>query len=669
MQKLTFATLSFNAQNTPVSAVFDDIYFSTQDGLQESYYVFQEGNQLWERWLAYSDESFVIAETGFGTGLNFLAVAEKFQQFRTQYPHNPLKRLYFISFEKFPLTSAQFTQIHAHYPQFATLSANLTACWQPRQTGCQRYHFNNVYLDIWFGEMAENLPQLGDCYQGLVDAWFLDGFSPDKNPDMWQQSLFEQMFRLSRNGGTFATFTAASFVRRGLQAVGFEVQKRKGFGKKREMLCGKKPENSPLPAPQFPYFYREIQFPAEDVAIVGGGVASLFLALSLLERGKQVTLYCKDSDLAMNASGNLQGAVYPQLSDDDDRNVRFYVHSFDYALQRLQQLAQAVEFEHAFTGVALVAYNEKTAKKFSKIAEKMADDSLFQLCDSAALSKQIGLPVQQSGAFIAQGGWLSPVQLVRNSFAYLAQKGLKIVCNHEVRDPQFYDGKWHWVYDGLPFAHEVLVWANGHCFNETSQSAGIPLYPVRGQVSQIPTTTSLQQLKCVVCYDGYLTPASQAQTHCIGASHVRDCSNTDFSLEEQQANIAKLQQNLTACDWTKEVDGSQNFAKQGVRAALRDRVPMIGVVPNFTAQKQQYANLYNQLRRKQAVENAQSFTNLYMINGLASRGLTTAPLLGEMLASLISGEPVPMSEEILHVLAPNRTWIRKLLKGSKVEEA
>lgn len=238
MSKLTFASLSFNSVNTPVSDQFDDIYFSTQDGLAESQYVFQEGNQLWQKWQTHQSPAFIIAETGFGTGLNFLAVVEKFQQFRTEFPNSKVERLYFISFEKFPLTSAQLAEVHRTYPQFAKFSENLTACWQPRQTGCQRYHFDNIYLDIWFGEMAENLPQLGELYTSTIDAWFLDGFSPDKNPEMWNEHLYQQMFRLTKNGGTFATFTASSNVRRGLQAAGFEVYKRKGFGKKREMLWG-----------------------------------------------------------------------------------------------------------------------------------------------------------------------------------------------------------------------------------------------------------------------------------------------------------------------------------------------------------------------------------------------------------------------------------------------
>ena len=474
------------------------------------------------------------------------------------------------------------------------------------------------------------------------------------------------MFRTTRMGGTFATFTASSNVRRGLQAVGFEVKKRKGFGKKREMLWGTKNAEVESQSQQFPYFYQQNAEHCQDIAIVGGGVASLFLALSLIEKGKKVTLYCKDDQVARNASGNLQGAIYPQLSDDDDRNVRFYVHAFDYALQRLNGLKQAVDFEHALTGVALYAYDEKQVKKLTKMAEIMQDDSLFQLCSAEELSEKLGVSVPNSGAFIQEGGWLSPVQLVQNGFALLEKMGLSIVLNHEVCAPQWENEKWHWQHSGETFSHEVLVLANGYSFNEFVQAQGIPLYPVRGQVSQVPTTEKLSPLKCVICYDGYLTPRSSKGLHCIGASHIRDNATTEFSLAEHQENLAKLQQNVTACDWVQELDLSGNLAKVGIRAAFRDRIPMVGAVPNFEAQKAQYANLYNLLRRKQAVEKAENFTNLYMINGLASRGLTSAPLLGELLASLIVDEPVPISEDIWQALNPNRTWMRKLLKGSRV---
>ncbi|WP_373819408.1 bifunctional tRNA (5-methylaminomethyl-2-thiouridine)(34)-methyltransferase MnmD/FAD-dependent 5-carboxymethylaminomethyl-2-thiouridine(34) oxidoreductase MnmC [Glaesserella sp.] len=664
MSKLTFASLSFNIHNTPVSNQFDDIYFSTQDGLAESYYVFQEGNQLWQKWQQHPREYFVITETGFGTGLNFLAVAEAFERFRTEFPHSPLKRLYFISFEKFPLSSTQLTDIHRNYPQFAKFSRKLTACWQPRQVGCQRYHFDVIYLDVWLGDMAENLPQLGDSYIDSVDSWFLDGFAPDKNPEMWNEQLYRQMFRLTRSGGSFATFTASSQVRRGLQAVGFDVKKRKGFGKKREMLWGEKPlgvESAPL---NFPYFYQKNQAKLDDIAIIGGGVASLFIALSLLERGKNVTLYCKDDVPAKNASGNLQGAIYPQLSDDDERNVRFYVHSFDYALQRLAQIKSVVDFEMDLSGVALYAYNEKTAVKLKKIAEQGWDEELYKLCTAKQLTEKLGLDVPNGGAFIPQGGWLSPLQLVQNGFAYLQQQGLKVVLDHQVSDLQFVQGKWQWQHKGNTISHQTVVLASGHTITDFSQTEGVPLYPVRGQVSQIPTNETLSSLKCVICYDGYLTPMSPTDNcHCIGASHLRDNAETSFSLEEHQQNIAKLQQNLTACHWTANLDISENRAKVGIRAAFRDRVPMVGAVPNFGLQKEQYINLYNQLRRREPIQRAACYPNLYLVAGLASRGLTTAPLLGELLAAQLCDEPLPLSEDILQALSTNRTWIRHLLRG------
>ena len=190
----------------------------------------------------------------------------------------------------------------------------------------------------------------------------------------------------------------------------------------------------------------------------------------------------------------------------------------------------------------------------------------------------------------------------------MIRQGLKIVFNHEVKSPIFRDGQWHWQWQNQDYAHDILVLTNGNGLMAFEQSKGIPLYPVRGQVSQIPTTSDLQKLQCVVCYDGYLTPVSAENTHCLGASHVRNNDERHFSLSEHHENLAKLQQNMTACDWTKNIDLSANWAKQGVRAALRDRLPIVGAVPDYVAQKQQYANLYNAIRRKQAVENAKNFT-------------------------------------------------------------
>ena len=669
MFTIQHAKIHFNQENTPVSDKFDDVYFSNQDGLAETHYVFLEGNQLWERWVNYQEAYFVIAETGFGTGLNFFAVTSLFREFRQKYPDSPLKHLYFISFEKYPLPLDALQQAHLAYPQFSRLAQHLQQHWLNPIQGCYRFHFDETTLDLWFGDIAENLPQLGDYMNGKIDAWFLDGFAPSKNPDMWNEQLYQQMFRFTKLQGTFATFTAASAVRKGLENAGFNIKKRKGFGKKRECLSGQKTHEK-LTALSTPWFHSQpANLNKQDIAIIGGGIASLCTAISLVKRGAKITIYCEAEQTALNASGNKQGAFYPQLSDDNDRNIRFYIHAFAYGHQFLQwAIQQQIEFEHEFCGIALCAYNEKAESKLNKIAELNLPSDLYQSLSQSELSEKVGLPLPFGGAFIPQGAWLAPRQLVQHTFAFLEKQGVHIKTSQKVTALSQTENGWQiTTAENETFCHEVIVLANGHKLTEFEQTQKLPLYPVRGQVSQIPTSEKLLKLKTVLCYDGYLTPVDQAKTsHCIGASHVRDNATREFSLTEQQENQQKIQQNIPE-DWTKEVDTSGNLARIGVRCSVRDLTPMMGAVPHFSAQQTQYQNLFNLCRRKQPIEQAANYPNLYLIGALGSRGLTSAPFLGETLASLIYGEPLPMSEDLIHNLMPNRSWVRRWLKGADVK--
>lgn len=672
MQLVQPAEIQFNENQTPVSTRFDDVYFSNQDGLAEARYVFFEGNNLWERWKVHTEPHFVIAETGFGTGLNFLAVSQLFTQFQQSYPNATLKRLYFLSFEKYPLSMEQLAIAHSHYNELTEWAKRLQQKWtMPLVAGCYRLHFDNITLDLWLGDVMDNLPQLGDYMANKIDAWFLDGFAPSKNPQMWQEELFQQMYRFTKPEGTFATFTAASSVRKGLLQAGFEVEKRKGFGQKRECLTGKKIfENAPHFIPQTPWYLPQSAdlTHGTDIAIVGGGIASLFCALSLLERGAKVTLYCADEEPALNASGNKQGAFYPQLSDDDEINIRFYIHAFFYGLQRLAQARQHFSFEHDFCGVALCAYNEKSAVKIRKIFQLGLPTTLIQPQTIEQLSEKAGLPLPCGGAFIPQGAWLAPREFVQNGFAYLQSIGLEIKKLQKIARLEQQNQGWILQNEqGETFHHNIVVLANGHQLTEFTQTEHLPLYPVRGQVSQIPSSPTLQKLKTVLCYDGYITPVDRAQTsHCIGASHVRNNATRYFSETEQQENQEKIQRNLTGVDWVNEVNCRDNQARIGVRCAVRDRIPMMGNVPNFAQQVKEYHNLFNLRRRKQPIKSAVNFPNLFLIGALNSRGLTSAPILGESLASLIFNEPLPLSEEIIHTLSANRSWIRKLLKGTQI---
>ncbi|QIQ21115.1 tRNA (5-methylaminomethyl-2-thiouridine)(34)-methyltransferase MnmD [Zophobihabitans entericus] len=234
---LTNAKIRWNEQGDPVSEIFEDVYFSDDSGIEETRYVFLDSNHLAERFLNSTETVFTIGETGFGSGLNFLAVWQYFLAFRQQNPDHPLKKLHFISVEKYPLLHEDMQKIHVHYPEIHSLAVQLQACWNRPKTGKQTIHLDSCQLDLWFCDIAE-YPTYLKQEKVLIEAWFFDGFAPAKNQDMWSESVFKQLYALTRPKGTFATFTAAGFVRRNLQSAGFIVEKRKGFGRKREMLVG-----------------------------------------------------------------------------------------------------------------------------------------------------------------------------------------------------------------------------------------------------------------------------------------------------------------------------------------------------------------------------------------------------------------------------------------------
>lgn len=241
------ATIYWNEEQTPKSVLFDDVYFSNDDAIAETQYVFIDGNRLTERFIHHAQKTMTIAETGFGSGLNFLVLCMVFQQFRQAYPSHPLQYLHFISVEKYPLSLVDLTAIHQKIivsnPELTTLASQLQDRWVLVRQQLNCLFTNQIKLTVHFCDIqdyAVNLlsqHKLGYC---SVDAWFFDGFAPQKNPDMWSADLFKKLFCVTASQGTFATFTAASEVRRNLITAGFSVQKRKGFARKREMLIGAK---------------------------------------------------------------------------------------------------------------------------------------------------------------------------------------------------------------------------------------------------------------------------------------------------------------------------------------------------------------------------------------------------------------------------------------------
>ena len=218
-------------KNQPYSIDYNDIYFSTEDGLKESHAVFIDKNNLVNRFKDLSEPLFTIIETGFGTGLNFLAIANCWCSYAPQHA-----ALHYISIEKTPLNLADLTRAHALWPQLSTVSNALNEVYHQLNYGRNNFDVvaSHINLELWIGDVNDALRSINQ----LADAWVLDGFAPAKNQDMWTAQIFEHMARLSSSTTTFATFTSAGDVRRGLQAVGFNCTKHAGYGKKREMLSG-----------------------------------------------------------------------------------------------------------------------------------------------------------------------------------------------------------------------------------------------------------------------------------------------------------------------------------------------------------------------------------------------------------------------------------------------
>lgn len=659
---LHHARLDWNEAGTPVSSEFGDVYFSNDNGLSETRYVFLQQNRLPERFSHHDSDSFVIGETGFGTGLNFLATMAAFLE------QAPLSgngsRLHFISVEKYPLTQADLRKALAAWPELAPLSQPLIDQWPLPVSGCHRLLFadGRIRLDLWFGDIKEMLPHVPHPATGLVDAWYLDGFSPAKNPEMWTQDLFDDLARLARPDATLSTFTCAGFVRRGLIAAGFAMKKVKGHGSKREMLAGvregKVPQQSIAP------WYARPAGREGEVLIIGGGIASAMTALSLVERGRHVTLLCEDGEPASGASGNRQGALYPLLNGEHDALSRFYSLAFGFARNRLLALAKHHPVAFSLCGVTQLGYDDKSAAKLAKMSQGPFPPELMHPLSAAEVEQVVGLPCDADGVSYPLGGWLCPADLTRAAIREAQASGrLEVVFNAAATHIAEQDGGWRVESrDGRQWRAPNLVVAAGHQLPALLPFAELPLYPVRGQVSHVPTTAGLSQLKTVLCYDGYLTPAHNG-AHCIGASYGRNQTDLAYRTDEQEQNRARLQACVPQQRWPAEVDVSGAQARVGVRCASRDHLPVAGPVARLAALADHDVN---------APADQQSalplHAGLYVLGALGSRGLCSAPLCGELVASEICGEPLPLAADLLEALHPARYWVRRLRRGKPLRD-
>lgn len=664
---LTSARLNWQRDDsgdvTPRSSTFDDVYFSRHDGRAETEHVFINGNRLTERFAGWQrTRPFVIAETGLGSGLNMLCA---WACFDANAPASA--RLHLISTEKYPMTQDDLARSLAAWPALAERADVLIRQWPEPVSGVHRLWLDQrVTLDLHFGDTVERLELL----DGQVDAWFLDGFAPAKNPEMWRDALYEVMARRSRPGATVATFTCAGIVKRGLKAAGFNWQKQPGFGRKREMLVGAidtPPEDNRRHST--PWFIPAPARTVKRVAVIGAGIAGTCLAWSLARRGLDVDLYDRQGPGA-GASGNPQGALYAKLAADTNYHSRCYLAGLLHSLRWLNELDPQ---HHLWSpcGVLQLASTPREARRQQRfLSQHPLPESLVTRRDAQQAEQAAGVPVATGGLDYPLAGWVRPAALCQH---LAAQPGITLIQADIVELSQR-DDDWELHVrdaDGNTPRHlaDQVVVATATRANRFSQTAALAIQTVRGQISGCELPATAPALQRVLCANGYVMPALNGQLT-FGATFAPNDSDTALRQKDHAANLAELERLIPGYtdklrDAGCPVDADMLTGRASLRAASPDKLPYAGPVPDVEAWQRDYAALgkdASQVPDSARGHPAALWDGLWISTTHGSRGLASAPLCAELIASRLCDEPLPLEAPLADNLHPGRRIIRDIIK-------
>jgi tRNA 5-methylaminomethyl-2-thiouridine biosynthesis bifunctional protein len=692
---LSAAELDWSDQQVPSASNYGDIYFSGQQGLEESRYVFLENSHFSDRWQQLADNSlFTIAETGFGTGLNFLSA---WQLWRQTAPATA--RLHFISTEKHPLTLADIQRALAAWPELDSMVEPLLAQYPLLTPGHHLLKFDGgqVTLQLLFGDAiasldqlrSSNHPQWQTSSPHSIDAWFLDGFAPGRNPSLWNNTLYSLLADLSHADSTVATFTAVGDVRRGLTEQGFRMEKMKGFGKKREMLRGRfDPSQRQSPASpsqqkkaiKVPWALPREQLSRQQqaqstpqstgkqphVAIIGGGLAGTTSAQALAQRGWQVTLLERGPQLAQGASGNPQGMLYTKLSIEASTLNQFTLSSYLFALRfyRQWQAEHHINRDHIdFCGLLQLATNAKEQQMLQRLQPIFAGlPQLVEFVDAKRASDLAGVAINHPGYWLPQAGWVAAPTVCET---LVKHPNISVHYHHDIlqlvrqgHQWQLQDKQQHSLIEA-----DAVIIANSTDAQQFALTSQLPSKTIRGQITQLPANPQSAQLSTVICHDGYVTPAIQNH-HSLGATFSLGDRDTELRSVDHQHNLDSLQQALPAMlsDSERANQAESLKGRASLRCTTPDYLPMVGPVHDYGQFLTDYADL-----RKNALTDinlpGSYHPKLYINIGHGSRGLTSTPLCSEILAAMICGEPPPLPRSLIQALNPARFVIRNLIRN------
>ena len=582
--------------DTPFAPRFGDGYFSREDGAGESRAVFIEGNHLPERFARLdSGDLFVIGETGFGTGLNMLLAADLFARVA---PAGA--RLSLVSAERHPLRPEDLARALRLRTGPEPFAERLQAEYPPLTPGFHRLRLaKNIDLTLMFGDAGVMWRQS----DANVDAWFLDGFAPDRNPTLWQPELFETLVRRSRADATLATFTVAGAVRRGLGEAGFEVRRCPGFGRKRQRLEGCLPGQALAQ-----------RFVTGTAVVAGAGLAGATTARALAERGWQVRVI-DPAGIASGASGNRTGVVYTTPSGIATPQNRFYQASYLHAAGWLRRYRAG----------------QKGVGTFNGVVQHITDDR--QRARLAAASSSGHWPeaqlreLDEDSVLLADGGFLRPaawcrllldhpaIALETGSVAHIDAGGHPVLAAGDTIE-----------------ADAVVLCIAGAALDMEGLPA-LPLRLIRGQVSECRATPASLRWRRAHCHNGYITPAIDG-LHCVGATfNLRDPEPLARASDDL-ANLDRLHSNLPL-RWA--ALGGDDIEVVDRRVAFRcqtnDYLPVAGLTPG-TRNRSDVPLLLN------------------LAHG--SRGIGGTPLVADLIADLLSETPGCVDRAMASVLDPGR---------------
>lgn len=576
---MDYATLKWKDDGTPESVGFGDVYFSRDGARAETELVFMEGNGLPERW--QGRDRFTLAETGFGTGLNFLHAYARFLQ-----TADAGATLQYISVENAPLSPADLARAHALWPELQEGSMHLRMQYPLPIAGWHRIPLPRCILTLGFGDADALFKQA----QFKADAWFLDGFAPAKNPDMWQADVIREIARLSAADATVASFTAAGDVRRALEAEGFTIERRQGFGHKRHRIAGRR-----LTVCDVTHTH------PTRVAVIGAGIAGASVAYALAQRGVAVTVYERATAAAQGASGNPAAVLYPQVTRQPTVASRWYASAYAHALR----LIATLDVRSGSPGMLKTPKDAKEEDRLRKANEALGWPSVVaRYVEQMEAARLMGTALPSGGLWFPQGTWIWPASLIA---AMLDQTGIETRYGHSIDTLEALQG-----YDAIVIA--------------TAQEADrlaptLALAASAGQISLMPRAQARAPLNAILCHKGYVIP--QGEHVLVGATYDHEDLSAEVTASNHAKNRAELEQAVPG--WAGE--GTARWqGRTALRATTPDRLPYVGKVGE----------------------------GVYVTTGHGSRGMLSAPLAGECIASLLCADMMPVAPDIAKALDPNR---------------